>query len=48
MAAAKVEPLDMKLEVAAYLNARQNGSSSGEAAAAADRYMEEAFHVFPR
>ena len=33
---------------AAYLNARQNGSSSGEAAAAADRYMEEAFHVFPR
>jgi catechol 2,3-dioxygenase-like lactoylglutathione lyase family enzyme len=30
---------------AAYLSARQNGSSSGEAAAAADRYMEEVFHV---
>jgi len=26
---------------APYLNARQNGSSSAEAAVAADRYMEE-------
>ena len=33
---------------AAYLSARQNGSSPGEAAAAADRYMEEALHVLPR
>ena len=32
---------------AAYLSARQNGSSPGEAAAAADRYMEEALHVLP-
>jgi catechol 2,3-dioxygenase-like lactoylglutathione lyase family enzyme len=30
---------------AAYLNARQNGSSSEEASAAADRYMEEVIHV---
>jgi catechol 2,3-dioxygenase-like lactoylglutathione lyase family enzyme len=33
---------------AAYLSARQNGSSPGEAAAAADRSMEEALHVLPR
>jgi catechol 2,3-dioxygenase-like lactoylglutathione lyase family enzyme len=33
---------------ASYLSARQNGSSSEEAAAAADRYMEEAFHIPPR
>ena len=33
---------------APYLSARQNGSSPGEAAAAADRYMEEALHVLPR
>jgi len=33
---------------APYLSARQNGSSPEEAAAAADRYMEEAFHVLPR
>jgi catechol 2,3-dioxygenase-like lactoylglutathione lyase family enzyme len=30
---------------AAYLNARQNDSSSEEASAAADRYMEEVIHV---
>ena len=30
---------------ASYLSARQNGSSPAEAAAAADRYMEEIFHV---
>jgi catechol 2,3-dioxygenase-like lactoylglutathione lyase family enzyme len=30
---------------APYLSARQNGSSPEEAAAAADRYMEEALHV---
>jgi catechol 2,3-dioxygenase-like lactoylglutathione lyase family enzyme len=30
---------------APYLNARQNGSSPEEAAAAADRYMEEVLHV---
>ena len=30
---------------AAYLKARQNGSSSEEASAAADRYMEEVIHV---
>jgi catechol 2,3-dioxygenase-like lactoylglutathione lyase family enzyme len=30
---------------APYLSARQNGSSREEAAAAADRYMEEVFHV---
>jgi catechol 2,3-dioxygenase-like lactoylglutathione lyase family enzyme len=33
---------------APYLSARQNGSSPGEAAAAADRYMEEALAVLPR
>ena len=33
---------------APYLSARQNGSSPHEAAAAADRYMEERFHVPPR
>jgi catechol 2,3-dioxygenase-like lactoylglutathione lyase family enzyme len=33
---------------APYLGARQNGSSPEEAAAAADRYMEEVFHVLPR
>ncbi|ODH02324.1 bleomycin resistance protein [Nostoc sp. KVJ20] len=33
---------------APYLSARQNGSSSEEAAAAADRYMEEVFPVFSR
>jgi catechol 2,3-dioxygenase-like lactoylglutathione lyase family enzyme len=33
---------------APYLNARQNGSSPEEAAAAADRYMEEVHHVAPR
>jgi catechol 2,3-dioxygenase-like lactoylglutathione lyase family enzyme len=33
---------------APYLNARQNGSSPEEAAAAADRYMEEVRHVLPR
>jgi hypothetical protein len=32
---------------AAYLNARQQGSSSEEATAAADRYMEETLHVLP-
>jgi catechol 2,3-dioxygenase-like lactoylglutathione lyase family enzyme len=31
-----------------YLSARQNGSSPDEAAAAADRYMEEVLHVLPR
>jgi catechol 2,3-dioxygenase-like lactoylglutathione lyase family enzyme len=30
---------------ASYLSARQNGSSPEEAAAAADRYMDEVFHV---
>jgi catechol 2,3-dioxygenase-like lactoylglutathione lyase family enzyme len=30
---------------AAYLSARRNGSSPGEAATAADRYMQEALHV---
>ena len=30
---------------AAYLNARQNGSSPEEASAAADRYMDEVLHV---
>ena len=30
---------------AAYVSARQNGSSHGEATAAAERYMEEVFHV---
>ena len=33
---------------APYLSARQNGSSSPEAAAAADRYMDEVPHVPPR
>jgi catechol 2,3-dioxygenase-like lactoylglutathione lyase family enzyme len=33
---------------APYLSARQNGSSSEEAVAAADRYMEEVLHVPPR
>jgi catechol 2,3-dioxygenase-like lactoylglutathione lyase family enzyme len=33
---------------APYLSARQNGSSPEEAAAAADRHMEEALHVLPR
>jgi catechol 2,3-dioxygenase-like lactoylglutathione lyase family enzyme len=33
---------------APYLSARENGSSPEEAAAAADRYMEEVFHVPPR
>src|SRR5712691_2737356 len=33
---------------APYLSARQNGSSPEEAAAAADRYMDEVFHVPPR
>ncbi|HEX8845430.1 MAG TPA: VOC family protein [Pyrinomonadaceae bacterium] len=33
---------------APYLSARQNGSSPEEAAAAADRYMEEVLHVPPR
>ena len=30
---------------AAYFNARQNGSSSEEATVAADRYMDEVFHI---
>jgi catechol 2,3-dioxygenase-like lactoylglutathione lyase family enzyme len=33
---------------APYLSARQNGSSPEEAAAAADRHMEEVLHVLPR
>jgi catechol 2,3-dioxygenase-like lactoylglutathione lyase family enzyme len=33
---------------APYLSARQNGSSSEEASAAADRYMEEVFHILPK
>ncbi len=33
---------------AAYLSARQNGSSPEEAVTAADRYMEEVLHVPPR
>src|SRR5262245_2323204 len=33
---------------AAYLSARQNGSGPQEAAAAADRYMEEALDILPR
>jgi hypothetical protein len=32
----------------AYLSVRMNGGSPEEAAAAADRYMEEVFHVLPR
>lgn len=30
---------------APYLNARQNGKNSEEATVAADRYMDETFHV---
>ena len=30
---------------APYLSARQNGSSPEEATAAADRYMDEVFHI---
>jgi catechol 2,3-dioxygenase-like lactoylglutathione lyase family enzyme len=33
---------------ASYLSARQNGNSPEEAAAAADRYMDEVLHVLPR
>ena len=33
---------------AAYLSARQNGSSPEEATPAADRYMEEVLHILPR
>ncbi len=33
---------------ATYLSARQNGSSPEDAAAAADRYMDEALHLRPR
>ena len=33
---------------APYLSARQQGSSPEEAATAADRYMDEVFHVLPR
>jgi catechol 2,3-dioxygenase-like lactoylglutathione lyase family enzyme len=33
---------------APYLSARQNGASAEEAAAAADRYMDEILHVLPR
>jgi hypothetical protein len=33
---------------APYVSARQNGSSPAEAAAAADRYMDEVLHVPPR
>jgi catechol 2,3-dioxygenase-like lactoylglutathione lyase family enzyme len=33
---------------APYLNARQNGSSPDEAAAAADRYMDEVLHVLAK
>jgi catechol 2,3-dioxygenase-like lactoylglutathione lyase family enzyme len=33
---------------APYLNARQNGSSAADAAAAANRYMDEVLHVPPR
>jgi catechol 2,3-dioxygenase-like lactoylglutathione lyase family enzyme len=33
---------------ASYLSARQNGSSPEEAAAVADRYMEEVLHVLPK
>jgi catechol 2,3-dioxygenase-like lactoylglutathione lyase family enzyme len=33
---------------APYLSARENGRSPEEAAAAADRYMEEVLHVLPR
>ena len=33
---------------APYLSARQNGSSPGDAVAAANRYMDEVLHVPPR
>ena len=33
---------------APYLSARQNGSSPEDAAAAADRYMDEVVHILPR
>ncbi|HEV2801690.1 MAG TPA: hypothetical protein VGW12_14545 [Pyrinomonadaceae bacterium] len=33
---------------APYLSARQQGSSPEEASAAADRYMEDVFHVLPK
>ena len=33
---------------APYLSARENGSSSEEAAAAADRYMDEVLKILPR
>jgi len=33
---------------APYFSARQNGQSSEEATAAADRYMDEVFHIPPR
>lgn len=33
---------------ASYLSARQNGSNPEQAAAAADRYMDEVFHIPPR
>jgi catechol 2,3-dioxygenase-like lactoylglutathione lyase family enzyme len=33
---------------APYLSARQNGNNTEDAAAAADRYMEEVLHVHPR
>ena len=33
---------------APYLSARQNGSTPEQAAAAADRYMDEVFHIPPR
>ncbi len=33
---------------APYLSARQQGGSPEEAAAAADRHMEEVFHIHPR
>jgi hypothetical protein len=33
---------------APYLSPRQNGSSPEDAAAAADRYMEEILHVLPQ
>jgi hypothetical protein len=33
---------------APYLHARQNGSTPSQAAAAADRYMDETFRIRPR
>lgn len=33
---------------ASYLSARQNGNDPEQAAAAADRYMDEVFHISPR